>query len=227
MNMETETKTIVCYGDSNTWGFVPVAEDAETVEHARFPCDVRWTGVLARLLGEGYHVLEEGLNGRTTAYDDLLGKYRNGAKYLGVCLATHKPVDLLVFMLGVNDTKKHLLLPAAQIGRGVEKLIKIARSDDFGPGGLAPEILIVSPVRIREEILSSWLWLEFDQSSALKSYELAEIFYNIAKRRDCYYMNAAAYAEASATDGLHLDAENHRKLAEALHKKIIEIEDTF
>ena len=216
-------KTIVCYGDSNTWGFIPVAEDAGSVEYVRFPLGVRWTGVLAQLLGEGYQVVEEGLNGRTTAYNDLLGKYRNGAKYLGVCLTTNKPVDLLVLMLGVNDTKKHLLLSAAQIGYGVEKLIKIARSGDFGPGGITPEILVVSPARIREEVMPSWLRLEFDQGSVLKSQELAEILYGVARRRGCYYMNAAAYAEVSVADGLHLDAENHRKLAETLRTKIIEI----
>lgn len=216
-------KTIVCYGDSNTWGFIPLTEGGDPETSARFPYDTRWTGVLAGLLGDGYRILEEGLNGRTTAVNDVLGEYRNGAKYLGVSLATAKPVDLLVIMLGSNDTKTYLHTSSERTGRGIEKLITISRSNNFGPDGTQQKILIVSPVRIRNEIQTSFMRLEFDQGSIQKSYELAEILYDIARCHDCYYMNAAVYAEASKTDGLHLDAKNHQKLAVALHTKITEI----
>lgn len=54
---------ILCYGDSNTWGYTPGTGE-------RHAPDVRWTGVLRRLLGEGWEVLEEGMNGRTTVFDN-------------------------------------------------------------------------------------------------------------------------------------------------------------
>ena len=218
-----DVKTIVCYGDSNTWGYVPSVERSENDVFERYPRDVRWPGVLAALLGDGYHIVEEGLNGRTTAFNDILGKYRNGAKYLGVCLTTNKPVDLLIFMLGVNDTKRHLLQSPHGIARGLEKLIRIAGSGAYGPDGGRPEILVISPARIREEILESWLNAEFDQSSIQKSQELAELYFDVAKRRGCYYMNASVYAKTSKIDGLHLDAGNYRKLAEAVAVKVKEI----
>jgi lysophospholipase L1-like esterase len=218
-------KTLVCYGDSNTWGFIPFKgkERPEKEVKERYPIDVRWTGRLADLLGDGYRVVEEGLNGRTTAFNDVFGKYRNGARYLGVCLATQKPVDLLILMLGVNDTKRHLLQSSSNIARGIEKLIKIAESGDFGPEGGSPEILLISPVHAREEIMESFVRLEFDQSSIQKSHELAELYFDVARKHDCYYMNAAVYAEASKDDGLHLNEKNHRKVAEAVGVKIKEI----
>ena len=219
-------KTIVCYGDSNTWGFLPVTEDTDRENQARYPEDIRWPTVMARLLGDGYRVREEGLNGRTTALTDILSKYRNGAKYLGVCLSTAKPLDLLIIMLGSNDTKNYMRASSEHIGRGVEKLVKIARAEGYGPDGAPPKILIITPAYIREAALGSPLGLEFDENSIQKSRELAGIYYEIARRYDCYYMNAAVYVEASKVDGLHLDAKNHKKLADAIATKVREIFET-
>ncbi|MCL1895056.1 MAG: hypothetical protein FWG03_00760 [Clostridiales bacterium] len=250
-------KTIVCYGDSNTWGFIPATEEEPLSdglvpeESARFPYGVRWPGALSRLLengpgggsksglengpggnpnsgpgnapGGGYLVVEEGLNGRTTAFNDMLGKYRNGAKYIGVCLATNKPIDLLIIMLGSNDTKNYLRQTAAGITRGVERLVTIAFASGCGPGGGPPEILIISPARLQDAIMSSRMRLEFDQASIQKSQELAGLYFNLARRYGCYYMNASVYADASQTDGLHLDKKNHKKLAKAVCTKVLEI----
>ena len=231
MKMKTKkpTKTIVCFGDSNTWGYIPERERENEEIAERYPRDVRWPGVLSALLGDGYHVVEDGLNGRTTAFNDVIGKYRDGAKYLGECLMANKPVDLLIIMLGSNDTKRRFPVSSSGIAKGIEKLIRVARSggvtksSGFGPGGGQPKILIISPVRIREEILDSFLKLEFDQNSIQKSNELGELFFSVTRRRHCYYMNAAAYAEASELDGLHIDEKNHKKLAEAVAVKVLEI----
>jgi len=231
MKMKTKkpTKTIVCFGDSNTWGYIPERERENEEIAERYPRDVRWPGVLSALLGDGYHVVEDGLNGRTTAFNDVIGKYRDGAKYLGECLMANKPVDLLIIMLGLNDTKRRFMASSQVIAKGIEKLIRVARSggvtksSGFGPGGGQPKILIISPVRLRDELLESFLKIEFDQNSIQKSNELGELFFGVTRRRHCYYMNAAAYAEASKLDGLHIDAENHKKLAEAVAVKILEI----
>jgi lysophospholipase L1-like esterase len=225
-------KTILCFGDSNTWGYIPAKERAESEIAERYLVDVKWPGVLSALLGKEYHVVESGLSGRTTAINDVLGKYRDGAKYLGVCLSTNKPVDLLILMLGVNDTKRRFLTSSAGISKGLEKLISVARSGSvarssgFGPGGGQPKILVISPARLRKEVMESFLRLEFDQNSLQKSQELAELFFDVSRRRHCYYMNAAAYIKASKIDGLHLDAKSHRKLAEAIAVKILEIFET-
>jgi lysophospholipase L1-like esterase len=104
---ERTIKTVLCYGDSNTWG-----SDPETGE--RFAPEVRWPGVLRQALGEGYWVVEEGLNGRTTVRDDPIeGAHKNGRTYLPACLEFHKPIDLVLIMLGTNDLKARFAASAS------------------------------------------------------------------------------------------------------------------
>jgi len=105
-------KTVLCYGDSNTWGYDPTSKE-------RFAPETRWTGVLAESLGVAFRVIEEGLNGRTTVWDDPIEGHKNGQTYLVPCLASHKPIDLVVLMLGTNDLKMRFSVPADDIARGV------------------------------------------------------------------------------------------------------------
>jgi lysophospholipase L1-like esterase len=81
-------KTVLCYGDSNTWGYDPVSQ-------SRFDIHTRWAGVARDLLGSDWHVIEEGLNGRTTVWDDPIEGDKNGKTYLPPCLATHRPLDVV------------------------------------------------------------------------------------------------------------------------------------
>ena len=108
-------KSILCYGDSNTYGLMPDSPD-------RYPRDVRWTGILQKKLGEDYYVIEEGLSGRTTLWDDPIEEHKNGKKYLLPCLDSHKPVDLVILMLGTNDLKTRFSLTPFDIGASVEIL---------------------------------------------------------------------------------------------------------
>ena len=115
-------KTILCYGDSNTWGYDPANQ-------TRYPRDVRWPGVLRNGLGDGYIVIEEGLNGRTTVWDDPIELDKNGATYLRPCIQTHKPLDFVIIMLGTNDLKTRFSLPAYDIASGAGVLVDIVDID--------------------------------------------------------------------------------------------------
>ena len=108
-------RVVLCYGDSNTYGSVPGGGD-------RFPRDVRWPGVLAARLGDGWHVVEEGLGGRTTVFDDPILPDRNGKTYLLPCLLSHQPIDLVVVFLGTNDLKARFSASPADIAGGVAVL---------------------------------------------------------------------------------------------------------
>ena len=99
----TVMKTIMCYGDSNTWGCIPLAGPQPP---RRYGPAQRWPGVLRRELGDGYWIVEEGLNGRTTVWDDPLEPFRSGKELLAPCLMTHEPIDLVIVMLGTNDLKR-------------------------------------------------------------------------------------------------------------------------
>jgi lysophospholipase L1-like esterase len=112
---ESAVRTVLCFGDSNTWGYDPASGD-------RFPPDVRWTGVMARSLGDGYRVIEEGLNGRTTRWDDPIEDGRNGLAYLAPCLESHSPLDMVLIMLGTNDLKRRFNLSASDIAESAGTL---------------------------------------------------------------------------------------------------------
>ncbi|TVR02478.1 MAG: hypothetical protein EA403_08780 [Spirochaetaceae bacterium] len=134
----TAMKTVLCYGDSNTWGW-------NAATRARYPREERWTGRLQQQLGEGYWVVEEGQNGRTTVHDDPVEGSKNGMNYLIPCLESHHPVDLVVLMLGTNDLKRRFCKSAMEIARSAGRLVRAIRTSPFGPGDQPPRVLLVAP----------------------------------------------------------------------------------
>ena len=115
-----EKRSILCFGDSLTWGWIPVKESAPTL---RYPYEQRWTGAMAAKLGEGYHIIEEGLSARTTSLDDPNDPRLNGSAYLPSALASHLPLDLVILMLGTNDTKSFFHRTPYEIANGMGKLV--------------------------------------------------------------------------------------------------------
>ena len=134
----TPMKRILCYGDSNTWGYDPVTGD-------RFDAHTRWTRILAKALGAGYEIIEEGLNGRTTVWDDPIEGDKNGKTYLMPCLATHRPLDLVILMLGTNDLKHRFSLTAFDIAEGAKVLGQTIQTSACTSGRTAPPLLLMAP----------------------------------------------------------------------------------
>jgi epoxide hydrolase-like predicted phosphatase len=161
--------SVVCYGDSNTYGF-----DPET--GGRYPSDRRWTTLLGEMLGDRYEVSAEGLNGRTTAYDRPGAEWKNGLKGFIATLGTHKPVDVLVIMLGTNDCNKDLGLSAEDIAAGMEKLVETAESVSPELQGYMPEIVVVSPAAIGEDYADSPFANELDPESVRKSRDIGPLY---------------------------------------------------
>ncbi len=134
-------KNILCYGDSNTWGFVPGSLNFETYYVERYPYHKRWTGILQKRLGDNYRIIEEGLNGRTTNVDYANEQGRNGKTFLPIALYSHAPLDLAILMLGMNDLKKEFNRSAAEIASATSELIEIIQKSTFGKNmQSAPEI---------------------------------------------------------------------------------------
>lgn len=211
-------KHILCYGDSNTFGTDPV-------HGGRHPCQVRWTGRLQALLGENYRIIEEGCGGRTTVFEDEISYGRNGLKTLQPCIASHNPLDLIIVMLGTNDLKKRFQVTAWDIGKAMERVIDEIQHFPFEPVYPRPEILIVSPVLIREGISGS-IYGCFTEEAAALSHCFAEEYEKVSRLKGCHFLDAALVAEASEEDRLHMTAENHEKLAAALEVKIRSILET-
>ncbi len=138
-------KSILCYGDSNTYGYNPE-------NGLRYPEDVRWTGRLQMLLGPEYKVIEEGCNSRTTTRDDPVDAWKNGLPYLRPCLNSHKPIDVVILMLGSNDLKKNFHLTAEEIAAGAGELVDVIREFTSEKQGFIPKIILISPPLIGEKI---------------------------------------------------------------------------
>jgi lysophospholipase L1-like esterase len=198
-------KTILCYGDSNTWGYRPDTGD-------RFSRDERWAGVLRRKLGDGYQVIEEGLNGRTTVWDDPIEGYKSGKEYLIPCLQSHRPIDLVAIMLGTNDLKKRFSLSAYDISNGICALVDIVQRGDAGPDGGAPKVLLMAPPPVGK--LTEFA--EMFEGAEDKSKRFSEHYRRVAEEYGCELLDASEVIVSSDLDGIHLEIGEHRKLGEAV-----------
>ena len=205
--------TILCYGDSNTYGYNPV-------NGLRYPKDVRWPGVLQKLLGDGYAVIEEGCNGRTTVFEDVEEPWKAGVGYLRPCLNTHKPIDFVIMMLGSNDLKRMFHASAQEIADGAEALVKIIKQFTKEKQGFVPKVILVSPPEIGKDIAASEFARSFDEDAIIRSKKLPTLYEKIAKKYECIFFDAAKVVEASEVDSLHLMPEAHKKLAEAFYNYI-------
>jgi len=200
---------IVAFGDSNTWGYDPKSA-------TRFEPDVRWTGVMQRELGPGHRVVEEGLNGRTTVFDDPIEPDRRGADYLPPCLRSHAPLDCLIIALGCNDMKTRFSATPGDIANGAERLVRIARAEALGPGGAAPAILLVAPPPIGELTELA----EMFEGAREKSLVLARRYRDVAERQRVGFVDAGQFIACSNLDGIHFEAEAHAILGRAMAEAV-------
>jgi lysophospholipase L1-like esterase len=208
------TRTMLVYGDSNSHGTPPMPDWNGS---PRFDRQTRWPGVAAAALGSGWHVIEEGLPGRTTVLDDLIeGPHRNGALVLPAILGSHAPLDLVVVMLGTNDLKQAFALTPHEIGDGVEKLVKIILGAECGPGGAAPQILLVVP----PPILEAGCLQEMFAGGAAKSARLLPEYQAIAAKWGTGLLDAGKVIVSSPIDGVHFAAGEHAKLGRAVAQAV-------
>lgn len=212
-------KTILCFGDSNMRGVIPELIDVRVFLTQRYIKTQRWTGMLQKQLGENYDVIEEGMGGRTTMFDEIIpGRpYRNGLTQLPVCLESHYPIDLVIFMLGTNDTKIQFKLSGGDIANGMLQLTKMVQASNKGPSQKAPKILIIAPPPICK---IKNLFIQFDDSAIEKSKLLAGLYQDIAENENCYFLDAGLYINSSELDGLHLNEDQCPLLADAVAQKI-------
>jgi lysophospholipase L1-like esterase len=196
---------IVAYGDSNTWGYDPAVG-------ARFPADVRWTGIMQSELGASFKVIEEGLNGRTSVFDDPIEPHRNGLTYLPPCLLSHAPLDLLIISLGCNDLKRRFSLSPSDITQGVERLVLTAKSHPVGRAGAPPDVILAAPPPVVE--LTGFADM-FDGAGE-KSLELGRRYRALAKLHGIGFVDAGEHIHCSPLDGIHFEADQHARLGRVM-----------
>ena len=218
-------KHIVCFGDSNTHGYC--AEPWDCADHGeRFNEEERWTCLLAKQLGEEYLVLEEGLGGRTTVFQDPLTEGLCGIDVIFPVLMSHEPVDLLVIMLGTNDTKERFGCNAECISVGLERLIAKAKSIECWKNG-QPKILLIAPPHILEGLYEGPFGGIMGTGCPEKSRELARFYKAVAQRRGCAFLDAEGIAEFNKTDCMHLTRKGHKALAEKIAELVPQLEENY
>ena len=217
-------KHVICFGDSNTHGYC--ADPTDCADGGiRFNEDERWTCWLQKALGEEYLVLEEGLSGRTTVFPDPLHECMSGLDVIGATLMSHEPVDLLIIMLGTNDTKERLGVNAACIGLGLERLVMKAKSVPAWRDG-RPNILVIAPPHIGEGLYLRPEGDAMGRGCPEKSRGLAAQFEAVAKRQGCAFLDAEGVAEFNTLDCMHLTRRGHAQLAERLAALVPELTGT-
>ena len=208
-------KHIVCFGDSNTHGYC--ADPCDCADGGiRFNESERWPRRLQELLGEEYLVIEEGLSGRTTCFDDPIHEGLSGLDYITPCLKSHEAVDLLIIMLGTNDTKDRFYASAACIGIGMARLVKKAQSCECW-GGKKPNILVVAPPPIGEGMLTAPCAATMGSLCVEKSRELAKCYREQCDMIGCHFLDAGELGcEFNTVDFMHLTNKGHETLAKGL-----------
>lgn len=215
--MDYIKKTIICFGDSNTHGY-------NSENNGRFTEDERWTCLLSKYIGDKYSLKEEGLSGRTTVFPDPLFEGLDGFSYISQCLMTHEPIDLLIIMLGTNDTKERFSATPRNIARGLERLTQKAIFTTQAWSN-KPNILLIAPPPIEKGYENTDVYGDMGIGCAEKSQALATLYKEVAERNGCHFLDAASIEgmHMAPYDYMHLSKKNHELLANKLSKLIPEI----
>jgi len=210
MNTDPNAKRILCYGDSNTHGIIPLTEE-------RYPENMRWTGLLQSKLGLGYEIVEEGMSARTLDINDGEADSRNGKKYIIPCLKSQNPLELVVVMLGTCNLKERYDQTPEQVSREADTLTVTIKREAKSKIKHTPPIILISPALVDEgikDVKGKYLGAEG------KSKQLGRLYEEVARKNSCEFLDAANIVTPSKRDGLHLDPQDHQKLAEAVYAKI-------
>jgi len=197
-------RNILCFGDSNTWGYVPGTGE-------RFDNETRWTALTSQMLNNEFTLYEAGLSGRTVNSDDPERAYRNGAKLLNLYLESCRPLDLVIIMLGTNDLKASLENSMETIKNHAKQLCQQVLDFDYSPYK-APQLMLVAPVPFAETA-------ELDEEFVLTlaaSRQIAPAYYRLAQELNVKFLDAGRVIKASQVDGIHWDADGHRDFAHHL-----------
>lgn len=209
-------KTVLCYGDSNTFGAATVPRP-----DGRYAPDERWPGVLRAALGSGWMVVEEGLGGRTTVSDDPVeGADKNGKTYFFPALRSHRPLDVVTIMLGTNDLKQRFNKSAWEIAAGVGVLVDVVKTAMAGRNAGVPQILVICPPPFASKLPTA---ADMFAGAIPKSKELAPHYQRVAKEKGVHFLDAGKVIKSSKVDGFHFDPDAHAALGKAVAAAVLKL----
>lgn len=202
-------KKIICYGDSNTFGFNPK-------EGSRYDKNIRWTGLLSAILGSDYEIKEEGCNNRTAFFENSDGLLQSGQSYLVHCLEKHQDFDIFILALGTNDLQKFYDINEQVVLEGLKNLI--SKISTCNPKA---RIILVSPVLLNEAVLKGPFSFQFSEKSIVASNRIQNIYNAFAEENGLELVDLNKVVSPSSFDGLHFDTKEHKIIAEKLAEQIL------
>ena len=208
MNTNPKAKRILCFGDSNTRGMIPVVGGF-------YPVALSWPGQVQNMLGDKFEIIAEGLYGRTIIVKEVGKPFKTGITHLEAILKSHIPLDLLIIMLGTNDVKGRHHLNAIQISGHLNQFIVKAREILEDPKF---NILIICPPAV--VVPKSGILAERMIPGPETFKKLPKLYEKVAKANNCFYINAGDYVSVFETDGFHMDEMAHKKLATVVVRMI-------
>ncbi|MDW3225383.1 MAG: SGNH/GDSL hydrolase family protein [Paracoccaceae bacterium] len=208
-------RAILCFGDSNTHGTRAMTS---SFDRRRLEPTARWTSIMGKALGPDFDVIAEGHPGRTTVFDDPIeGTHKNARRALQAILESHRPIDLVIMMLGTNDLKARFNVSAHDISLGVQRLIMEIHGNDSGPEGTAPAVLLAAPV----PVIETGVFADTFAGAAEKSRALPALLEQIAARQDVAFADMGQHATVDPVDGIHLDATAHAAIGGVMAKSVL------
>ena len=215
-------KNILCFGDSNTWGYDFTTYDPALGSGQRLPFDERWPGIVQNMLGADYRIIEDALNARTNMVEDPYFPHRLGLASLETALDAHAPLDLVIIQMGVNELKHMFNLAAGMISFGVEKLVAAAQTSYYNYP--APKVLLIAPAPVRENIADMIFGFSYGPLAYEKSMQWGALYRDVAQRYGCAFLDCGEMDfQINDLDGLHYSREDHAKLGKAVAAKVKEL----
>ncbi|MTI07515.1 GDSL family lipase [Roseibium denhamense] len=211
--MANEPVNVVCFGDSLTWGFNPR-------DKSRYGHDVRWTRLLQKELGPGHYVIEEGLNGRTTVFEDPVRGDKCGLSHLMTIRKTHMPIDILILMLGSNDLQDRFGLSAEAIGLAMARLLHAASLPTDNVEGRAPKLLLMAPPPLGDFTGKEYAGVYSNAHGGVQSKRLAAVYRQQAQVYGAAFFDTGTVIAASDIDAIHFDAKPQKDLATAIAEEV-------
>ncbi|MEO9572591.1 MAG: SGNH/GDSL hydrolase family protein [Tateyamaria sp.] len=206
--------TVLCFGDSNTHGTLAMHHMGDRRRLAR---DQRWPSVMAETLGANWDVIAEGHPGRTSVFEDPIeGEHKSGLRALHALLESHRPLDLVLIMLGTNDLKARFGLSASDIALGIQRLALEVRRSDSGPNGTPPQVMLVAPVRVIEAGCLAEIFAGAENTSTALPGHLAKI----AASQNFGFADTNSVARVDPVDGIHLSEESHAAIGAHVAKAV-------
>ena len=206
-------KRIVCFGDSNTWGY-------DAISKSRYLESIRWPKLLANMLGDDFEIIEEGLPGRTSTINDPLFEGLNALDYIYPCLMSHAPLHMVIIMLGTNDTKERFNLTSYNIAQAISRLSLRAKSIPAGFKNDFVNVLVVAPPPIGADYINSEIGVSMGKNCDIKSFEMSRHLRVLLKLQNTNFLDTKGLVEMNDVDFMHLSKKGHSDLASLIFSKL-------